>query len=129
APGTLLAAARVMDAVSLLRRDLRALRDLVDLCVGIIARAREREIADAVAAAIALDVHVRVVVENEILYPVLATIDGETGGTGCLDFMTGHSVLRRRLIDLCSTSASGEEILPALTRLAAAAEDHFSRQE
>jgi hypothetical protein len=118
-----------MDGVSLLRRDLRAIRSLVDLCVGLLARAKEREIAEVVAAAVALDLHVRVVVENEILYPILCEIDGETGGCEGHDFFVGHARLRSHLVQLCSSSARGSEILPALTRLAAVAEDHFSRQE
>jgi len=117
------------DGVALLRRDLRALRNLVDLSVNLLARAKERQISELVAAAIALDMHVRVVVENEILYPILLEIDGETGGREGHDFLVGHSRLRCHLVDLCSRSAGGQEILPALTRLAAVAEDHFSRQE
>jgi hypothetical protein len=118
-----------MDGVSLLRRDLKSIRSLVDLCVSLLAHARERNIAEVVAAAVALDLHVRVVVENEILYPILREIDGETGGREGQSFLVGHARLRGRLVELCSTSATGKEILPALARLAAAADDHFSRQE
>ncbi len=118
-----------MDGVSLLRRDLKSIRALVDLCVSLLAHARERNIAEVVAAAVALDLHVRVVVENEILYPILREIDGETGGREGQSFLVGHARLRGRLVELCSSSASGQEILPALARLAAAADDHFSRQE
>jgi hypothetical protein len=118
-----------MDGVSLLQRDLRAIRSLVDLCVSLLAHARERSIAEVVAAAVALDLHVRVVVENEILYPILREIDGETGGSEGQSFLVGHARLRGRLIELCSSSATGKEILPVLARLAAAADDHFSRQE
>jgi hypothetical protein len=118
-----------VDGVSLLRRDLRAIRSLVDLCVGLLAHAKEREVAEVIAAAVALDLHVRVVVENELIYPILCEIDGETGGCEGHDFFVGHARVRNHLVELCSSSAGGHEILPALTRLAAVAEDHFSRQE
>jgi hypothetical protein len=97
--------------------------------VSLLGRAKERQVSELVAAAIALDLHVHVVVENEILYPILCAIDGETGGSEGHDFFVGHTRLRSHLVELCTISAGAGEILPALTRLAAAVDDHFSRQE
>jgi hypothetical protein len=105
------------------------LRTLIDLSVGVLERATEPGIADVIARAVALGIHVRVVVEEEILYPILREIDEVTGGCEGQNFRIRHSRLRGRLVDLCLTSTAGAEILPALTRLAAAADDHFSRQE
>lgn len=118
-----------MDAVSLLCRDLRVIRSLVDLSIDLVSRIDDPPLADAIAAAIALDVHVRVVLENEILYPILRTIDVETGGRGGMEFLVGHRALRDSLLELCSSSSSDGAILAALADLAAVADAHFSRQE